>query len=195
MKKNWAPTQDAFQKFLKWLDQGVDSGGERYLEVRRRLNSYFDRKNCLSSDELADETLTRVAQKLDEKGEITGLSPIHYCYVVAKFVFLEYLRRPEQGQASLEDLTTLPKSRDNPGSGIEALAQDKMECLETCLNKLAPADRELILDYYQGEQAIKIERRAQLAARLGISMNALSIRACRIRQRLELCVRRCSGQV
>ncbi|HLW55124.1 MAG TPA: sigma-70 family RNA polymerase sigma factor [Candidatus Angelobacter sp.] len=191
MKRNWAPTQDAFRKFLTWLDQGVESGGERYLEMRRRLTFYFDRKNCTTPDELADETLSRVAQKLDEKGTITGLSPIHYCYVVAKFVFLEYLRRPEQSQASLEDLPGMP---DGPGGGIQSANQEKLECLELCLNKLPAADRELILEYYQGELRAKIESRARLAQSLGLSTNALSIRACRIRQRLELCVRRCCMQ-
>ena len=194
MKKNWAPSQDAFRHFLKWLDQGVDSGGRQYLEMRRRLTSYFDRKNCLASDELADETLTRVAQKLDEKGSITGMSPAHYCYVVAKFVFLEYLRRPEQSQPSLEDLTFAPQSGDSPSPAIASLAQERMECLELCLGKITEPDRELILEYYQGEQRTKIERRARLAERLKLTLNALSIRACRIRQRLELCVRRCSGQ-
>jgi len=56
---------------LKWLDGGADSGGERYLEIRRRLVSYFDRRNCTSPDELADETLNRVARRLEEKGAIT----------------------------------------------------------------------------------------------------------------------------
>jgi len=159
--------------------------------MRRRLTFYFDRKNCTTPDELADETLSRVAQKLDEKGTITGLSPIHYCYVVAKFVFLEYLRRPEQSQASLEDLPGMP---DGPGGGIQSANQEKLECLELCLNKLPAADRELILEYYQGELRAKIESRARLAQSLGLSTNALSIRACRIRQRLELCVRRCCMQ-
>ena len=195
MKKNWTPTQDAFHKFLQWLDQGVDSGGQRYLEMRRRLISYFDRKNCPTANDLADETLSRVAQKLDEKGAITGMSPAHYCYVVAKFVFLEYLRRPEQIQTNLEDMVSLPQLTDSSAPGIPSLAKERMECLELCLSKLSSQDRDLILEYYQGEQRAKIERRAQLAARLGFSLNALSIRACRIRQRLELCVRRCCSQL
>jgi hypothetical protein len=40
---------------------------------------------------------------------------------------------------------------------------------------------------------VKIALRRKLAARLGVTMNALSIRACRIRDRLEACVRACSG--
>ena len=71
LKRDWVLNQSAFQHFLKWLDGGVDSGGERYLEIRRRLVFYFDRRNCASPDELADETLNRVARRLEEKGAIT----------------------------------------------------------------------------------------------------------------------------
>src|SRR5580704_10224745 len=101
-KKDWRLNPGAFRQFLDWLDEGVDSGGERYLEMRRRLVRYFDRRNCRSPDDLADETLNRVARKLEEKGEIVGASPAHYCYIVAKFVFLEFLRRAESNQKSLD---------------------------------------------------------------------------------------------
>src|SRR5215470_5801422 len=104
VKRDRTSTQEAFRYFLQWLDEGVDSGGERYLEMHRRLALYFDRKNCRSPGELADETLNRVAQKLEEKGSITELSPAHYCYVTAKFVFLEYLRRSERAHSSFEKI-------------------------------------------------------------------------------------------
>jgi DNA-directed RNA polymerase specialized sigma24 family protein len=199
LKKNWTPTEDAFQQFLKWLDQGVDSGGEKYLEMRRRLAAYFDRKSCLGADELADDTLSRVAQKLDEKGSITGLSPAHYCYVVAKFVFLEYLRSGERSQVSLEELPGAAQPHSRAPLAAEAMgtsgAEARLECLEHCLNKLTASDRQLILDYYHGEHRAKIEKRSQIALSLGVTMNALSIRACRIRQKLEVCVRRCCAQM
>src|SRR6185369_9201126 len=91
-KSDWVLTQNAFRRFLDWLDQGEDSGGHGYLEIRKRLVLYFDRKNCLFPEELADETLNRVARRLDEEGAITTDSPAHYCYIVARFVFLESLR-------------------------------------------------------------------------------------------------------
>jgi hypothetical protein len=59
---------------------------------------------------------------------------------------------------------------------------------------MQPENRELILDYYRGEQRAKIERRSELATRLGLTMNALGIRACRIRSKLETCVRTCAKQ-
>jgi len=193
--KNWTPTQDAFRQFLDWLDEGGGSGGERYLELRRRLVLYFDRRNCLTADELADETLSRVAQKFQEQGEITNISPAHYCFVTAKFVFLEYTRRAEHSHKSLGDL---PAS-GGPGE-IAAAAADReselkertLDCLERCLKKLERDESALILEYYQGEHREKIQSRRLIAKRLGLSGNAVTIRACRIRNKLERCVRTCS---
>ena len=45
-KKRWTPTTTAFQRLLAWLDEGVDSRGEKYEEMRRRLVAYFERKRC-----------------------------------------------------------------------------------------------------------------------------------------------------
>jgi DNA-directed RNA polymerase specialized sigma24 family protein len=199
LKKDWNLNLQAFRQFLNWLDEGVDSNGETYLEMRRRLVRYFDRRNCFSPDDLADETLNRVARKLEEKGEILGASPAHYCYIVAKFVFLEFLRRAESNQKSLDH--TKDSGQAMAGLAVPlrtdegAVAKEKLfGCLEKCLGRLKPEDRELILGYYHGEQREKIERRSELAARFSISMNALSIRACRIRNKLERCVNACAKQ-
>jgi DNA-directed RNA polymerase specialized sigma24 family protein len=198
LKKNWTLSPEAFRRLLDWLDDGSDSAGERYLEMRRRLTAYFDRKNCLSSDELADETLNRVARKLEEKGAITEVSVLHYSYIVAKFVFLENLRRARPIQTGATELLN-SDSGTHPAAGVSEIGMEDLRektfgCLERCLDKLQPQDRELILDYYRGERRAKIERRSDLAARLGLTVNALSIRACRIRSRLEICVSTCAKQ-
>ena len=49
----------------------------------------------------------------------------------------------------------------------------------------------MVIGYYYGEQRAKIENRRRLASKFGLTMNALSIRTFRIRERLEICVRRC----
>jgi DNA-directed RNA polymerase specialized sigma24 family protein len=191
-KKDWELTQSAFHRLLNWFDEGTDSGGQKYLEMRYRLTKYFDRKNCMSPDDLADETLNRVARRLMEEGSITDTTPAKYCYTLAKYVFLEHLR--EQGRESMRmsELVVSGKSIDSPvGLSEEREKERRLECLERCAQKLDPATRELIFQYYSGEQRAKIENRRSLAARLGISMNALSIRACRIREKLESCVREC----
>lgn len=164
--------------------------------MRRRLVSYFDRKNCLAPDELTDETLNRVARRLEEEGAITDATPAQYCYIVAKFVFLESLRRAESSPLSLDDLPDANPAALSPSAILEvndekALKEARLTCLEQCLENLDADNRELLLQYYQGEQRAKIENRRLLAERLGITANALSIRACRIRDRLESCISKC----
>jgi DNA-directed RNA polymerase specialized sigma24 family protein len=195
LKKHWTPSEASFRQLLNWLDEGADSGGERYLEMRRRLAAYFDRRNCLVPDELADETLNRVARRLEEQGCITDATPARYCYITAKFVLLEHLREPERGQASLDALSSHGLPLYGAGSKHPDATQESeqrlLDCLEVCLNKLQSDDRELILHYYHGEQREKIEHRRELAAGRGLTINALSIRACRIRNKVEACLRSC----
>jgi len=94
LKRDWQPDKAAFDRLLAWLDEGTDSRGERYLEMRERLVDYFGRRSCHSPEDLADDTLNRVARRLEETGSIDDVVPARYCYIVAKFVFLESLRRP-----------------------------------------------------------------------------------------------------
>ncbi len=195
--QDWQPTEQIFRDLLHWLDEGTNSDGQRYLEVRRRLELYFDRKNCVAPAELADETLNRVAKKLEENGEITDVGPLQYCYIVAKYVFLETLRADKRAPFYR------PLSATNGGTlnGQSATlleadsTADKKEkiagCLDDCLKNLSNTDRDLIVEYYRGHQRSKIERRAALATRLGLTANALSIRACRVRQKLEGCIQTC----
>jgi DNA-directed RNA polymerase specialized sigma24 family protein len=189
-QRDSSPTPTSFQHLLAWIDEGADSGGEKYLQMRQRLVLYFDRKDCPCPDDLADETLNRVARRLEEEGTITGAHPARYCYIVAKFVLLEHRRSPHYRQMSLD-------TRHEPGDPAfndQPAAEDsakRHQCLDVCLEKLNAEDRDLILEYYRGEQRAKIDRRRRLAARLGVTANALSIRACRIRNRLEECVREC----
>jgi DNA-directed RNA polymerase specialized sigma24 family protein len=189
-QREWPLSQSAFSQLLKWLDEGIDSTGKKYLEIRRRLVQYFDRKNCLSPDDLADETLNRVARRLAEEGAITGDSPARYCYIMAKFVLLEHYRKPKPVEIDLE---SVGNSQSPAGAQSDTVRDEHVDRLGRCLESLTPDNRELILDYYQGDQRSKIENRRQLASKLGLTMNALSIRACRIRGALEDCVKKHSA--
>jgi DNA-directed RNA polymerase specialized sigma24 family protein len=190
-------TEVAFTRLLTWLDDGVESKGERYLEVRRRLVAYFDRKNRPAPDSLADETLNRVSKTLEKSGVIATKPPLRYCYVVARFVLLEDLRR-ERRHVRFDDIrhtnvVAWPTSRDADNGS--AFAQERrLDCLDRCLRKLKPEQQNLIVDYYGEARRQRIDRRRDLAARLGITMNALGIRAWRIRAALENCVGACCGR-
>lgn len=187
-------TEVAFARLLAWLDDGVDSDGERYLEMRRRLVSYFERRNCPHADDLADETFNRIGRTLAEHGVIATKPPARYCYVVARFVLLEDFRRqrrhvPLNEQWPIHADRSALHARD---SGRE-LQEQRLDCLDRCLDELKPAQRDLIIDYYADARRQKIERRQELARTLGITMNALAIRAWRIRDALTTCVDACRG--
>lgn len=193
-KKDWVLTPDAFDQLLQWLDQGTNSSGESYLEMRRRLVAYFNRKHCPAPDELADETLNRVARRLKEEGTIISDAPAHYCYIVARFVLLEFLRKEQPHVSFNEKLLfqqTVPLDQMPDIKEAQEDRERRWGCLERCMAGMEAVSRELIVGYYHGEQRIKIENRRAMAVRLGISINALSIRACRIREKLEGCIQKC----
>ncbi len=194
LKKDWTLTSSAFSRLLNWLDEGRDSDGEKYLEMRRRLIAYFDRKDCTAPDELADETLSRVARRIEEEDTIESETTAKYCYVVARFVFMEHLRRTEKSEVMLDEIRRQPTRTDHEGAIYED-REKALSCLERCTSKLEPLNRDLIIQYYVGNGKIKIGNRRAFADNLGITMNALSIRACRIRDKLETCVRQCIGAV
>jgi DNA-directed RNA polymerase specialized sigma24 family protein len=193
-------TERAFRRLLDWLADGAaESHGEAYLEMRRRLVLYFHRRNRSAPDELADETLNRIATTLEERGAIAITPPTRYSYIVARFVFLEDLRRQEHSHVSLDprsadSLQALGVREQHPIDGV-SLAERRFRCLERCLDTLEPAQRMLIVEYYRGIGREKIELRRALAARLEITTNALGIRASRIREALVRCIDACDKDV
>lgn len=196
-KKDRTLTPRSFQRLLNWLDEGTNSDGQKYLEMQRRLVAYFDRKNLPNFEELADETLNRVARRLEEEGEIESDTPAKYCYVVARFVLMEHLRETQKDRVMVESVR-----RDSPSQNAaetyaneeQQLKEKMLNCLEKCTLQLDPTSHKIITHYYVGKERVKIENRRALAASLNITMNALSIRACRLRDKLEACVRQCIGK-
>ena len=187
-------TQIGFTRLLEWLDDGGASNGETYLEMRRRLVAYFDRRNRPAADELADETLNRIGKTL-EHSAIATRPPARYCYVVARYVLLEDFRRERKHVALGEPRyaeALLARAAMDVRRDVEATGRDeRLDALDHCLQQLKPDQRELIVEYYRDSRQQKIERRRELANRFGLTMNALGIRAYRIRDALLTCVKGC----
>jgi len=196
-KGDWTPGEGAFKRFLFWLDQGTDTDGQSYLDMRDRLVTYFDRKNCSSPDELADETLNRVTRRLEEEGEIDSEAPAKYCYTVARYVFLESLRSGRDKHVSIDEASEQGKRELAAAEvdGDKEIKEKMLNCLDHCTSKLDGPSRDIIIRYYHGKEREKIDNRRAMAESLGISVNALSIRACRIRDKLEACVGNCAKQL
>lgn len=161
LKSSWSLTADAWDGFLRWLDDGTDSGGQSYMEMRRRLVAYFDRKNCRNPDDLADETLDRVARRLKEEKTIETETPAKYWYTVARFVFMESLRSKDTKSDPIDELSRPDELRvADGGDQDERDEKEKMlNCLDKCSGELETKNRDLIFRYYAGEERVKIENR------------------------------------
>jgi RNA polymerase sigma factor (sigma-70 family) len=181
-KKEWVLTQEAFDGFLGWLDTDREQAGRKYEEIRQKLIKIFICRGCTVADDLADETINRVARKVPEFRDTYVGDPVHYFYGVAHNIHLEYLRKKREAELAL--VPPPPPSRCDD-------TELEYECLEECMAKLPPEHRKLVLEYYQEEKRAKIEHRKRLAEQLGIDLNALRIRAYRIRAGLHDCIREC----
>lgn len=175
-------TERSLAGFLSVLDEDPERAGEQYEIIRRKLVKFFEWRGSTTSEELADETLNRLARKIDEGEAIRNLSA--YIGGMARLVWLEALKEQERARDALEDLRA---SSHNPSQ----TDSQRIECFELCLEGLLPENRALILDYYRAEKSDKIRLRKQLAEKLGTPLNALRIRAHRIRLQLEKCVGDC----
>lgn len=180
-KKQWVLTQQTFDDLLAWLAPEREQAGRKYEEIRYRLIKIFTCRGCPIPEELADETINRVTRKLAEVAATYVGDPALYFYGVAHNVHLEYLRKK-------------PQPVIQPPVEPEEDSEREYECLDECMQKLTEQNRTLVLEYYQEDKQAKINQRRELAERLGIALNALRIRAHRIRAHLQKCVLHCLSQ-
>ncbi len=176
---------EQFETLLRRLGPDREAAATRYEQLRRRLIAVFEYRQCHHAEELADETLDRVARKLQElRDEFTGSDPSRYVFGVAWNVARESYRRP----ATLP----LPETWERPASAAKE-EDDELEntCLDRCLEKLDAGDRRLALEYHEGQGGAKIRRRSELARELGLSQNALRLKIHRVTARLRECVLQC----
>jgi DNA-directed RNA polymerase specialized sigma24 family protein len=184
-------TREGLEALLAYLDTDRDRAGEKYEEIRHRLMKLFECRGIVPSEEPADETIDRVARRLAEGEQIRAASPAAYFYGVARNV----LRERWALQRERREGPTPGQLPAGPGPEVAAEIDDaehRSACLEKCLDTLPAETQRLVVEYYrQGGGASKIVGRKALAATLGISTNALWVRAHRARSRLERCVREC----
>ncbi len=182
----WALTAEAFASLLDFLGPDRETAGEEYDRLRRRLSRIFVYRQCRQVDELVDETFDRVAHKLCEGLEVRAEDPLHYLCGVAFRVQKEILREEARARRALAELPRQPPPEEpDPEDEI------RLACLEACLAELEDGGRELLLAYHEGDGRARIRNRKALARRLDVPINALRIRAHRLRVRVERCVRSC----
>ncbi len=184
-KNDWVLTSESFDLLLALLDpDDRERAGRKYTELREALEKFFEWRGASQPEELADETLNRVARK-------AAAEPIrevrHYCLGVARLLLLESFKKHAKEEKSLGEFSRLQTETGR----TEAESHTAVECLTKCLDRLPVDDRDLVIRYYDGEGAAKAANRRTLIERLRLPASTLRMRVLRLRQGLEECVGRC----
>lgn len=171
-RERWRLDREAFDRLLATFDADRASASDRYEALRRRLIDVFAWEGGETPEDLADETLDRLARRLSEGVSVEGPQVERYAFGIARLLLLESARARRTRESAARELVAREPPDDSP---------DMLDVLGKCLEALPEVSRGLIQRYYAGE-------REALARSLGISMNALRNRALRIRQQLHDCV-------
>jgi DNA-directed RNA polymerase specialized sigma24 family protein len=193
-KKDWVVTQASFDRLLLQLDPDRESAGKRYLQIREKLSKFFQWRGCTTPGDLADRTIDRVARRIDEGAEIRSGDVYLFFHGVAVNVLREYWKQAQKVQEKpLDEAPEVQHAAENPVETKvrEGAQEHRLECLDSCVHKLPAQQLMLITEYHQGQGGVKIAKRNELAKQLGIPLNALRIRAYRIRGELETCISEC----
>jgi RNA polymerase sigma factor (sigma-70 family) len=167
-----------FDRLLLWLDADSERAGELYEKIRWRLIAILASRGCRVPEELADETIDRVARRVvDIEASYVGDKSLYFLGVMNN-VHHEYLKRPRLSEQA-------------PPADDSAVKEQTYLCLDKCIEKLTPHAREIIEQYYAADKRAKINLRKRIAAALGVSNSNLRLRALRIRAKLQVCIERC----
>jgi DNA-directed RNA polymerase specialized sigma24 family protein len=176
-------TATGLARLLTRLDSDPDQAAREYERLRRTLVRFFDWRGAWPPEECADVTIDRLARRLEEDTPIEDVR--QYALGIARLVLLERQRRGTNAPVeSRDDMHWIPAPAQPEHDPL-------LDCFDRCLSETPSDDRSLLLAYYQGERAAKIANRRRLAARLGVSDNALRSRMRRLRERIEQCVGDC----
>ncbi|HEY3027411.1 MAG TPA: hypothetical protein VGJ55_14775 [Pyrinomonadaceae bacterium] len=174
--------QEDFDRLLNWLDANSERAGSIYEKIRWRLIAILASRGCRFPEELADETIDRVARRVvDIQNTYVGDKAIYFLGVMNN-VHHEYLKEPQVSEFSVFN--------DDPGAKEEA-KEKTFGCLEKCLDRLAPNSRQMIEQYYAEDKQARIDLRKRIARELGIGISTLRLRALRIREKLQGCIDQC----
>jgi DNA-directed RNA polymerase specialized sigma24 family protein len=186
------PHDESFDALLDWLDPDRATAWERYEAIWDRLIKIFTWRNRQDVEDLAGEVVKRVIKKVPELVKtFENREPDareRYFYGVAYTLLLELPRQEARFSEFQEGsgLGGVTYPVDPEAIDVNEL---RLKCLDYCLEQLTQKDRQIILAYYQFDQATKGEARQRLAEELDFSKSALWTRVSRIRRILGRCVR------
>jgi len=174
------------------IDQAEVSGDahlgivELFESLRGRLIIFFEKRNCIDPEELADATLERVVKKLCEGAKVSDLG--RYSFGVAKKIFLEYLRKKNATVTFFDEQKYRSHSTSGAVEDDAVMRERQLTCLEECLGHLKEHDRTMLLEYYQFNGRAKLDQRRKMAKQMNISRETLALRIFHLKQKLKKCV-------
>ncbi len=174
--------------------RGADRDAEaeaRYLEVLRKLVCFFAGRGCRDAEDLAVESVLRVAGKCATLDASARENRAGYFYGVARNVLHEWWRESRRETTKRESLRLELARLGMADATSWRRKEDLHRCLDRCMGGLSDRARRLVLSYYGEEGAAKITSHQRLAGELGKSVNALRIEVHRIRATLRQCVAGC----
>ncbi len=177
------PSTSGFDVLLRRLHEDPGQAEAAFEQLRRTLVRFFGWNGVPIPEDAADDTITRVARRLDEGHAIQDVPD--FALGVARLVLRESWRAGKRFEslddAGAERWAAPPAPEPEPDVSIH---------LERCLELLPDDARGLVLAYYAGAPGQdKIRVRTTLAGEHGLTPNALRSRVQRLRDRLEECVR------
>lgn len=153
-----------------------------YERLHQKLETVFRLKGLKQSDIAADESLDRLAAKLEDKHykteEIERLA-----FSIARYVYKEFYRGESKEEKAIDGFRQTLLNADPQG---EIEKEKRWQIQLRVLERLPAEDRQLLLDYYkEGTSKFKDQWREQLAKSRNLSKNSLRVKVLRIRTKLE----------
>jgi DNA-directed RNA polymerase specialized sigma24 family protein len=195
-REDWVLTHEALDGLLGHLDPDRDHAAEKYEQIRQRLMKLFRWRGCLLFEEYTDTTIDRVARRMAGGLEVQSPNVYSLFHGVALNLLKEHWRKSERESDALDDLLRSHETTDDPERIMteeegRKEQEARLDCLRRCLGNLADESRTLIRRYYAEGDILNKEQRKQIAGEMRISVNALRVRACRVRSEVERCVDSC----
>src|SRR5687767_8236083 len=97
-QSRWSLNAQAFQRLLDHLHPNGDEASRAYEKLRHKLIDFFDWRGASSPEVEADETLDRVARRLEEGAVVDRVEP--YALGVARYVLQEAYKRGAREKAA-----------------------------------------------------------------------------------------------
>jgi DNA-directed RNA polymerase specialized sigma24 family protein len=158
-----------------------DQDGSQYEKLRAKLIFFFTRRLLAFPEDLADEVLDRLAQRLAQGTEMGSVEA--FAVGIARYVAQE--QRGRKVHAEGVD----PNFFDNvPAPSVTVHEEEDIVRMEACLKKLSQSESRLLRGYYLVTGRSLMDARKKLLETLGVSPTTLRQRVFLARQRLRDCM-------